>query len=53
MDAFRFHGTRFDCGTHLGLIEATVRYALDHELLSDAARKLMQNALDEMGVVEN
>ena len=53
VDAFRFHGTRFDCGTHLGLIEATVRYALDHELLSDAARQLMQNALDEMGVVEN
>lgn len=52
VDAFRFHGTRFDCGTHLGLIEATVRYALDHELLSDAARTLMQNALDEMGVVE-
>ena len=53
VDAFRFHGTRFDCGTHLGLIEATVRYALDHELLSDGARRLMQNALDEMGVVEN
>jgi UTP--glucose-1-phosphate uridylyltransferase len=53
VDAFRFHGTRFDCGTHLGLIEATVRYALDHELLSDAARALMQNALNEMGVVEN
>ena len=52
VDAFRFHGTRFDCGTHLGLIEATVRYALDHELLSDAARALMQNALNEMGVVE-
>lgn len=52
VEAFRFHGTRFDCGTHLGLIEATVRYALDHELLSDAARVLMQNALAEMGVVE-
>ena len=52
VDAFRFHGTRFDCGTHLGLIEATVRYALDHEMLSDAARTLMQNALNEMGVVE-
>ena len=52
VNAFRFHGTRFDCGTHLGLIEATVRYALDHQLLSDAARTLMQNALDEMGVVE-
>jgi UTP--glucose-1-phosphate uridylyltransferase len=52
VEAFRFHGTRFDCGTHLGLIEATVRYALDHQLLSEAARTLMQNALDEMGVVE-
>ena len=53
VEAFRFRGTRFDCGTHLGLIEATVRYALDHQLLSEAARTLMQNALDEMGVVEN
>ena len=53
VEAFRFHGTRFDCGTHLGLIEATVRYALDHQLLSEGARTLMQKALDEMGVVEN
>lgn len=52
VDAFRFHGTRFDCGTHLGLVEATIRYALDHETLSEAARGLMQNALDAMGVVE-
>jgi UTP--glucose-1-phosphate uridylyltransferase len=50
VNAYRFQGTRFDCGTHLGLIEATIRYALDHEKLSDAARKLMQNALDELGV---
>jgi len=50
--AYRFQGTRFDCGTHLGLIEATIRYALDHETLSSSARSLMQNALDELGVVE-
>ena len=50
--AYRFQGTRFDCGTHLGLIEATIRYALDHEKLSNSARNLMQNALDELGVVE-
>ena len=50
--AYRFRGTRFDCGTHLGLIEATIRYALDHEKLSDAAQQLMQNALMEMGVTE-
>ena len=52
VQAYRFQGTRFDCGTHIGLIEATIRYALDHEKLSDAARDLMRNALDEMGVVE-
>jgi UTP--glucose-1-phosphate uridylyltransferase len=50
VNAYRFQGTRFDCGTHLGLIEATIRYALDHEKLSDAARQLMQNALNELGV---
>lgn len=50
--AYRFQGTRFDCGTHIGLIEATIRYALDHEKLSDAARDMMQNALSELGVID-
>ena len=50
--AYRFRGTRFDCGTHIGLVEATIRYALDHEKLSDAAQQLMQNALKELGVTE-
>lgn len=46
--AYRFEGTRFDCGTHLGLIEATIRYALDHEKLGEGATRLMQEALDEL-----
>ncbi|WP_460814020.1 UTP--glucose-1-phosphate uridylyltransferase GalU [Luteimonas pelagia] len=50
--AFRFQGTRFDCGTHLGLVEATIRFALDNERLSDAARDMMEAALREMGVRE-
>ena len=50
VDAFRFQGTRFDCGTHLGLIEATIRYALDNESLSTAAQRLMRDALTELGV---
>jgi len=50
--AYRFQGTRFDCGTHIGLIEATIRYALDHEKISDAAREVMQKALSELGVIE-
>jgi UTP--glucose-1-phosphate uridylyltransferase len=50
VNAYRFKGTRFDCGTHIGLVEATIRYALDHEKLSDSARRMMQSALDELGV---
>lgn len=50
--AFRFKGTRFDCGTHIGLIEATIRYALDNEKLSEAAAATMQSALKELGVRE-
>jgi len=52
IDAYRFQGTRFDCGTHLGLVEATIRFALDHETISDAARTSMSLALRELGVVE-
>ncbi|MCD9026979.1 UTP--glucose-1-phosphate uridylyltransferase GalU [Luteimonas sp. BDR2-5] len=48
--AYRFKGTRFDCGTHLGLIEATISYALDNEKLSEPAAALMRNALGELGV---
>ena len=51
--AYRFQGTRFDCGTHIGLVEATIRYALDHETLGDPARRMMQEALDGLGVSES
>jgi UTP--glucose-1-phosphate uridylyltransferase len=53
VDAYHFEGTRFDCGSHLGLIEATIRFALDHEALSEGARAAMRAALDELGVVEH
>ena len=52
VDAFRFRGTRFDCGTHIGLVEATIRFALDHEKISDAARDSMAAALRELGVTD-
>ncbi|MEN1959673.1 UTP--glucose-1-phosphate uridylyltransferase GalU [Luteimonas sp. MJ246] len=51
--AYRFQGTRFDCGTHLGLIEATIRHALDHEKLSESAQGFMRDALAELGVVDS
>lgn len=43
--AYRFAGARFDCGSRIGLIQATIRYALDHDDLSDAARAYMRSAL--------
>ncbi len=52
IDAYRFRGTRFDCGTHLGLVEATIRFALDHEKISDAARDSMARTLSELGVID-
>lgn len=51
--AYHFQGTRFDCGTHIGLIEATIRHALDHEKLSEAAQGFMRDALAELGVVDS
>jgi UTP--glucose-1-phosphate uridylyltransferase len=45
--AYRFEGRRFDCGSRIGLIEATIRYALDHDDLADEARAYMRAALAE------
>ena len=50
VDAYHFQGTRFDCGSHIGLVEATIRFALDHEVLSEKAQAAMRAALDELGV---
>ena len=43
--AYQFDGRRFDCGTRIGLIEATIQYALDHDDLAAEARAYMQAAL--------
>jgi len=43
--AYRFEGRRFDCGSRIGLVEATIQYALDHDDLSEAARAYMRDAL--------
>jgi UTP--glucose-1-phosphate uridylyltransferase len=47
IDAYHFEGRRFDCGAHIGLIEATVHFALEHPRHGAAARGAMQAALDE------
>ncbi|HKJ76497.1 MAG TPA: UTP--glucose-1-phosphate uridylyltransferase GalU [Gammaproteobacteria bacterium] len=42
--AYRFQGTRYDCGSKLGYLEATVQYALKHPELKDDFRAYL-NAL--------
>ena len=48
VNAYRFEGRRFDCGSHLGFVEATVRFALENEKLRDSAAAVMQAALDDL-----
>jgi UDP-glucose pyrophosphorylase len=45
VDAYRFEGTRFDCGTHLGLVEATIRFALESDKLARPAREKLREML--------
>jgi UTP--glucose-1-phosphate uridylyltransferase len=39
--AYRFEGTRFDCGNKLGLVKATLAMALEDPMLADATRKFI------------
>ena len=45
--AYGFQGRRFDCGSRIGLVEATIRFALDHDDLAEDTRAYMRAALDE------
>jgi UTP--glucose-1-phosphate uridylyltransferase len=39
----RFQGKRYDCGSKLGYLQATVEYALKHEELRDEFRQYLQS----------
>src|SRR5579862_5062692 len=41
--AYRFSGKRYDCGSKLGYLQATVEYALGHESLGKDFRHYLQN----------
>jgi UTP--glucose-1-phosphate uridylyltransferase len=45
VESFRFSGTRFDCGTKLGYVQATARVALDDPLIGDQVRMALKNML--------
>jgi UTP--glucose-1-phosphate uridylyltransferase len=40
--AYRFEGKRYDCGSKLGYLQATVEYALGHEELGKAFRRYLE-----------
>ena len=42
MLAYEFKGKRYDCGSKLGYLQATVEYALEHEELSDGFKRYLQ-----------
>ncbi len=41
--SYRFAGTRYDCGSKLGYLEATVRYGLRHHELGDEFRDFLRD----------
>ncbi|AXI83212.1 UTP--glucose-1-phosphate uridylyltransferase GalU [Xylella taiwanensis] len=45
VDAYRFEGHRFDCGAHIGLIEATLHLALEHSKHGQAVREMLRGTL--------
>jgi UTP--glucose-1-phosphate uridylyltransferase len=44
--ALQFHGKRYDCGTKLGYLEATIAYALKHPELSDEFELLLRKFVE-------
>ena len=47
--AYRFEGTRFDCGSKLGLVKATLHFALEDPALAAATREFMKEGLRAEG----
>jgi UTP--glucose-1-phosphate uridylyltransferase len=45
--AYRFDGKRYDCGSKLGYLEATVEYALRHAELGDGFAKYLEKLVAE------
>ena len=43
--AYRFEGTRFDCGNKLGLVKATLHMAMQDPQLAEATREFMTQTL--------
>ena len=47
--AYEFQGQRYDCGSKLGYLQATVNYALKHEELADDFRAFLNRTVTPAG----
>jgi len=45
--AYSFTGDRYDCGSKLGYLQATVAYGLAHQEIGEAFRKHLHDTIDE------
>ena len=43
--AYRFEGKRYDCGSKLGYLQATVEYALNHSSLGTPFRNYLHDLM--------
>ena len=48
MYALQFRGKRYDCGTKLGYLEATIAYALKHPEVSEDFKRSLQGFIECM-----
>ena len=49
--AYRFEGKRFDCGSKLGYLQATVEFALAHPQVADGFRDYLKSLdLSALGI---
>ena len=51
--AYEFEGTRYDCGSKLGYLEATIQYALKHPELGDEFRAYLESVMGDTGGVKS
>jgi UTP--glucose-1-phosphate uridylyltransferase len=51
--AYEFNGKRFDCGSKLGYLQATVEYALRHEGLGDEFRRYLETLFEAQGITSS
>jgi UTP--glucose-1-phosphate uridylyltransferase len=50
VQSLQFKGKRYDCGSKLGYLEATIAYALKHPELAKDFRRSLQGFVDELNI---